>query len=94
MYHKTTFREPVPNDIFDYIRVNEKGEITEGTFTNIGILRGGKYYTPPVRCGLLNGIFRQKLNWEEKVLYPQDLHSAEKIYCFNSVRGLIEVELC
>lgn len=94
LYHKTTVREPVPNDIFDYIRVNEKGEITEGTFTNIGILRGGKYYTPPVRCGLLNGIFRQKLNWEEKVLYPQDLHSAEKIYCFNSVRGLIEVELC
>lgn len=94
LYHKTTVRDSIPNDFFDYIRVNEKGEITEGTFTNIGILKTGKYYTPPVSCGLLNGIFRQKLNWEEKVLYPQDLHSAEKIYCFNSVRGLVEVELC
>ena len=29
-----------------------------------------------------------------KILYPEDLKTAEKIYCFNSVRGVVEVELC
>ena len=84
----------MPDDVFEYIKVNEKGQVTEGIFTNIGILKNGNYYTPPVECGLLNGIFRQKLNWQEKILYPSDLISADKVFCFNSVRGLIEVELC
>ena len=94
LYHKTNIRSNPPKDVFDSIRTNERGEITEGTFTNIGILKDGKYFTPPVECGLLNGVCRSMLNWEEKVLYPEDLRTADKIYCFNSVRGLIEVELC
>ncbi|MBQ8475738.1 bifunctional anthranilate synthase component I family protein/class IV aminotransferase [bacterium] len=63
LYHKTSIRNEMPKDVFDEIQVNERGEITEGTYTNIGILKNGKYYTPPVSSGLLNGIFRQKLNW-------------------------------
>lgn len=97
LYHKTSIRLPFPKDVFDEICVNEKGEITEGTFTNIGILKDGIIYTPPIECGLLNGITRQKLLNEgkakEKILYPSDLKTAEKIYCFNSVRGIVEVTL-
>lgn len=98
LYHKTTIRENFPKDVFDEIRTNEKGEITEGVFTNIVIQKEGKMYTPPVECGLLNGIERQKLLCEgkifEKVLYPEDLKNADKIFCLNSVRKLKEVELC
>ena len=98
LYHKTTIRHAAPEDVFDEIRVNERGEITEGTFTNIAIQKGGKLYTPPVECGLLNGTFRDRLVREakliEKVLYPQDLKTADKIFCFNSVRKMVEVELC
>lgn len=94
LYHKTSIRENLPQGVFDEIRVNERGEITEGIFTNVGILKDGKYYTPPVSCGLLAGTFREQLGWEEKVLYPEDLETADKIFCFNSVRGLVEVELC
>jgi para-aminobenzoate synthetase/4-amino-4-deoxychorismate lyase len=98
VYHKTSIRANVLKDIFDTIRTNEKGEITEGTFTNIFIEKDGKMYTPPVTSGLLNGILRQELltkeNVFEKVLYPSDLLSAEKIYCTNSLRGIVEVELC
>lgn len=93
LYHKTTIRDNKPQDVFDEIRVNERGEITEGTYTNVGILKDGKCYTPPVSCGLLAGTFRAKLGWEEKVLYPDDLKTADKIFCFNSVRGLVEVSL-
>ena len=94
LYHKTSIRAEMPKDVFDEIRVNERGEITEGIFTNVGILKGGKYYTPPICSGLLAGTYRKKLDWEEKVLYPEDLKTADKIFCFNSVRGIVEVELC
>lgn len=98
LYHKTSIRLPAPKEVFDEIGVNEKGEITEGTFTNVGVQINGTLYTPPIECGLLNGITRQKLLREgaiqEKVLYPDNLRDAEKIYCFNSVRGMVEVELC
>lgn len=98
LYHKTTIREQVQTDVFDEIGVNERGEITEGTFTNIAVQMKGKLFTPPVSCGLLAGTYRKKLivegRMKEKVLYPEDLENAEKIFCFNSVRKLVEVELC
>jgi para-aminobenzoate synthetase/4-amino-4-deoxychorismate lyase len=98
LYHKTSIRESSPDDIFDNIRQNEKSEITEGTFTNILIQKDGKLYTPPIYCGLLNGILRQELIEKkeviEKVLYKEDLQNADKIYCINSIRGIVEVELC
>ena len=98
LYHKTTIRENMPTDAFEHIRTNERGEITEGIFTNIAIEKDGKLYTPPISCGLLNGTYRQKLIEEgkliEKILYPKDLENADKIFCFNSVRKMIEVELC
>ena len=98
LYHKTSIRKTAQQDVFEEINLNEKGEITEGTFTNIAVKKNGKIYTPPLQCGLLNGITRQKLlnsgRIEERILYPEDLKTAEKIYCFNSVRGVVEVELC
>ena len=98
LYHKTTIRAESPVDVFDNIRVNECGEITEGTYTNIAIQRNGKLYTPPVSAGLLNGTYRTKLlqagKLVERMLKPQDLLAAEKIFCFNSVRKMVEVELC
>ena len=98
LYHKTSIRESAPKDVFDNIRVNERGEITEGTFTNIAVQKDGKLYTPPVSAGLLNGTYRTKLlqagKLFERTLKPQDLLNADKIFCFNSVRKMVEVELC
>ncbi len=98
LYHKTTIRTCAPEDVFDEIRVNEKGEITEGTFTNIAVETDGKLFTPPLSSGLLGGTFRQKLIQngmiEEKILYPEDLKNADRIFCFNSVRKMVEVVLC
>ena len=98
LYHKTSIRDSMPDNVFDEIRTNEKGEITEGTYTNIAILKNKVLYTPPVKCGLLNGILRSKMvkkgELKEKILYKKDLETADKIFCLNSVRGVIEVKLC
>lgn len=84
---------------YEVIFTNERGEITEGTRTNIFIEKNNITYTPPLTCGLLNGIQRNFLlnNKEypiiEKVIYENDLHEADKIYLTNSVRGIIEVSI-
>ncbi len=90
---KTDFRPwyEIKNDVFDEIYFNERGELTEGARSNVIIEKDGKFYTPPVECGLLNGIYRQSLNSEEKVLYKEDLLGADAVYCCNSVRGMVKV---
>lgn len=102
MYHKTTYRpwfydsyqKISAGEIYDEIFFNEKGELTEGARSNIILQIGGKLYTPPVFCGLLDGIYkRQMKDVTEKILYKSDLLNAEKIFCVNSVRGMVEVHL-
>lgn len=102
LQHKTTHRpwyekslKKIKNgEIFDEIFLNEKEEITEGTRSNIILQIDSKLYTPPVKCGLLNGVMRQKMSNKliEKKLYINDLKRAEKVFCINSIRGIVEVQ--
>ncbi len=99
LYHKTTrrhiydceFRKAVSSGYDEVLFINEKGEITEGAISNLVLEKNGKYYTPPVSCGLLPGIWRNRMmrenNVEEKILYPEDLAEADRIIMGNSVRG-------
>jgi para-aminobenzoate synthetase/4-amino-4-deoxychorismate lyase len=104
-YHKTTQRAlydrathlAQENGYADMIFLNEKGEVTEGATNNIFIERNGYLLTPPVDCGLLNGIYRQYIlkenpNAREAVLHLHDLLAAEKIYICNAIRGLRHVK--
>ena len=105
LQYKTTHRpwydesmQKIKNgEIYDEIFLNEKGELTEGARTNIVFEIDGKLYTPPLGCGLLNGIFRQKMIEEqqiqEKILYLADFKRAENIFCINSVRGITKVKI-
>jgi len=105
LYHKTTYRpwyeksmEKIKRgEVFDEIFFNEKNELTEGARSNLVLKIGEELYTPPRDCGLLSGVFRQKMlnssTLIERKLYPEDLKRAKKIYCVNSVRGIVEVEL-
>jgi para-aminobenzoate synthetase/4-amino-4-deoxychorismate lyase len=102
--HKTTRREFYNKQFHDavdagydeIIFTNERGEISEGAISNIFIQTpDGSWYTPPLSCGLLPGIWRaasvKKLNAEEKIIYIEDLKNAKQIIIGNSVRGEITV---
>lgn len=72
---------------------NERGEVCEGTITNLFVDRGdGRLLTPPLACGLLPGVLRSELidggRAVEQVLFEHDLHDAH-LFVGNSLRGLI-----
>lgn len=102
LFHKTTRRELYDQEWRHYsetqgadevIYLNERGELAEGSRTNIFVRRGGKLLTPPVASGLLPGVLRAELiacgRAEEASLTREDLESASEVYLGNSVRGLV-----
>lgn len=76
--------------------LNERGEICEGTITNVFLDGGDGLLTPPLACGLLPGVLRGELIARglvrEAVLRPRDLAGA-RLYVGNSLRGLIPARL-
>lgn len=106
LYHKTTNRhfynqtlqEAIKAGFTDVIFTNEKNQVTEGAISNIFIEKNGLLITPPMECGLLNGVYRryllkEKPNTVEKVITIPDLKSAGAIYICNAIRGLRKVNL-
>ena len=105
-YHKTTHRPLYDRATHfarkygyaDIIFLNERGEITEGAISNIYIQKKEYFFTPPLSCGVLNGIYRQhmletQMSIKEEILYPEDLFTADSIYISNAIRGLRQVKL-
>ena len=100
LYIKSTYRkwyEKRKEGLFDSVFLNKDGELCEGARSNIVLLKGGEYLTPCEKSGLLRGVFREFLLQnaviKERILTKSDLENAEKIYCINSVRGVVEVHL-
>jgi len=103
LFHKTTMRKTYDDgrkfatkkQLFEILFTNDKYEVTEGSISNIFIERDGMIFTPPRRCGLLNGTFRRFLldhgTVQERVLSRQDIASADAVYVGNSIRGLVQV---
>ena len=103
LFHKTTRRERYEKaraswpDADDVLLYNERGEVTESCIANVVILRDGRWVTPPVHCGLLNGTYRAELleNGEisEETVSLSELRNTEKIFLINSVRKWREAYL-
>jgi para-aminobenzoate synthetase/4-amino-4-deoxychorismate lyase len=72
--------------------VNERGELTEGSRTNLFVERDEVWLTPPLSSGLLDGCLRREMvesgRAVERVLRPQDLGGAQ-VWFGNSLRGLV-----
>ena len=105
LFHKTTRRELYDREWQHYadtrgadevLYLNERGELAEGSRTNIFVERDGQLLTPPLSSGLLPGVLRRDLILQgkavEAVLTLEDLARAEAVYVGNSVRGLVRAE--
>jgi branched-subunit amino acid aminotransferase/4-amino-4-deoxychorismate lyase len=79
---------------FDALFTNERGEITEGSITNVFFLDKGHIVTPPVDAGLLAGITRKQIirvarargvSVSESTVRPEDLNEFDGAFVTNSV---------
>ncbi|TIT84983.1 MAG: hypothetical protein E5W55_33345, partial [Mesorhizobium sp.] len=82
----------------EVLLANERGELCEGTITNLFADFGdGVLATPRLDCGLLPGVLRGELLDEgravEAIYTFDDLKSAKAIFVGNSLRGLIPAQL-
>ena len=105
LQHKTTFRPwyaeatawlTTHHTYFDLIFFNERGEICEGSRSNIYIKKNGQWVTPALSCGLLGGVYRRHLinqhGIKEGTLTRADLENpGAEIRLSNGLRGWFDV---
>ncbi|HEX7864786.1 MAG TPA: aminodeoxychorismate synthase component I [Variovorax sp.] len=94
--HYEAFAPTVPG-VFDTLLWNRDGEITECTRGNIAVLIDDRWVTPPLRCGLLNGIGRANRvrsgQLAEVVVRVDDLPRVQALAFVNSLRGWLDADL-
>jgi para-aminobenzoate synthetase / 4-amino-4-deoxychorismate lyase len=103
--HKTTARARYDRALaqaqadghFDLLFFNERGELAEGARSTVFVELDGQLCTPPLACGLLDGVLRRELlehgRAVERILLRKDLALAEALYLGNALRGLFRVQL-
>lgn len=103
-YHKTLNyaenlmerRKAAQQGFDEAVFLNGKGEITEGTVSNVFFIKDGKIYTPPVSCGMLPGIMREyvcrSFQAEETVIRPEDIELYDEMFLTNSLMGVMPAE--
>jgi para-aminobenzoate synthetase/4-amino-4-deoxychorismate lyase len=102
-HHKTSSRDVYDSEsqrlhdalgADEVVFLNERGEVTEGSRSTIFVERDGRWLTPPLECGVLDGCLRRELIEagnpvvEERVLMIDDLASGQ-VWFGNALRGLI-----
>jgi branched-chain amino acid aminotransferase len=84
----------------DGLMLNEHGQLTEITTSNIFLVKDGILKTPSLECGILDGITRMKIldfaksdgiPCEETELYLVDLASADEIFITGTIKGVVPV---
>lgn len=102
--HKTTRRDHLREfaadtpAAFDTLLWNERGELTEFTRGNVLVeFEHGDTLTPPLHCGLLDGVGRARElaagHVREAVILRADIRSARRLWFVNALRGTVPVQL-
>lgn len=86
---------------FEGIFLNEQGHVTEGSGSNIFIVKAEKLFTPSLDEGVLAGVTRdqilklmrrQVIPVEEGVLLPEDLYTADEIFITSTLKQVMPVD--
>ncbi|HUA01297.1 MAG TPA: aminotransferase class IV [Candidatus Aquilonibacter sp.] len=84
----------------EVVLLNERGEVSECTAANIFCVEAGRVVTPPLSSGCLEGVTRgfvmelgpqAGIPVEERILYPEDLYSADEVFISSTNRNVVSV---
>ncbi len=87
--------EAIKNGYDEVIFLNESGYLSEGSMSNIFIIKNNKIFTPDINQGLLPGIIRnfivKRYNVIEKKITLEELFNADEIFITNSILGIMKI---
>lgn len=93
-------REAQAKGAFEAILLNTRGEVAEAAGSNVFMVKNGLLLTPPLSCGILEGITREitleiaadaGVSHEERVLHPRDLRNADEMFLTSSLKEIAPV---
>lgn len=88
-------RRTLGTNIDEVIFLNTKGEISEGSTTNIFFIKDGIIATPPITAGILPGIMRsyvlKSFSVEERIIFPEEIKDMDECFVTNSLMGIMPV---
>lgn len=85
---------------FDAVMLNNQGEVTECTTSNIWMIKDGTVFTPTIGSGILSGLTRKKileicqehkLAHQQKILTPADLRAADEIFLSSTTKRIVPI---
>ena len=81
----------------EMVILNQKGEICEGSATNIYLLKGRKLYAPGKNSGCIPGVMRKQvidialrggIEVEDEAIKPELLNAADEVFFTNTLIGV------
>lgn len=86
---------------YDVILLGSKGQVCEGSFSNVFIIKNGRIITPSLESGILEGITRKYTiemlrehgyEIEERIVEVKELFYADEIFLTHTSRGIVPVD--
>jgi len=93
-------QEAFKRGAFEGLMRNYRGELAEGTQTNLFVVKNGSALTPPLDAGLLAGLTREflfevgvdlRIPVREAVLRDDDLFGADEAFLTSTTREIVPV---
>ena len=100
LLHLAARQEAIDTDCFEALLLNERGELVEGSVSNLFVVFGDIVKTPPPSSGALPGVTRaicldllrdSAIDCREEVLFPAALADATEVFLTNSVIEIVPV---
>lgn len=93
--------EAIDHGCLEVIMLNTEGKLTEGSGDNLFVIKHGELFTPPVECGLLEGITRRfvmrelcpalGLRCTERVMELDDVLGADELFMTGTAAEMIAI---
>lgn len=85
---------------YEALMLNPKGEVCEGSMSNVFFVKNNTLVTPPISSGILEGITRELvvsiahdggLDLEERAFFPDELLHADEVFITASSRQIVPI---
>lgn len=93
-------REAMAKGALEALMLNTRGEVAECAGSNVFIVKQGVLLTPPLSCGILEGITRAitlelaaalSLRLEERVISVEGVRSADEVFITSSLKEIVPI---